>query len=174
MPLAHDWLNCCWTSSCVIGGIHWSVLSRVPWFAVKGSTDHPYALGSIRLDWESEDGETMNSRPMPPPAFKRNACVSLEFLLIMCLSLAYKSQVWSDPLRFLYSCAILLRWIFGCLGHKTHPNAQSLLRGADRGDVIVAICQCMNDADIEGRKALLGALQQSSSWACNQNFLFQK
>jgi BioD-like phosphotransacetylase family protein len=51
---------------------------------------------------------------------------------------------------------------FGCLGHKTPPNAQNLLRG-DRGDVIVAICQCMNDADIEGRKALLGALQQSSS-----------
>ena len=61
---------------------------------------------------------------------------------------------------------VLLRYSasmnFGCLGHKTPPNAQNLLRG-DRGDVIVAICQCMNDADIEGRKALLGALQQSSS-----------
>lgn len=42
---------------------------------------------------------------------------------------------------------------------------QHAVLAADRADVIRAVCQCMSDADIEGRKALLGALQQPSG--CN-------
>ena len=111
LPLESTDASGTWLVELLLNLFMWSVLSCAPWFAVKGSADHTYALGSTRLDWGSEDGEIMNSRPMTKPAFTRNACeVKLEFLLLMCFSLAYKWQVWSDPLGFLYSCDILLRW----------------------------------------------------------------